>query len=344
MYRALPVGNRLCEKRNEQRRQELHREKIRTMRASVDTGEPKCLHLEHVRNNLKREQILEERYGEIDRENRILLQKMSDIMRNNNTQSSSSSSSSSGNPNGGGGGGLNRDKRRRELVRITSENQAILKRIQGAQPMYSHVHWEESNRQNTEYLRNCCEYPLVLRRGSSQKPGGSSTRGGGSSGVGLGGGNNDSSEGNKLAGYIGGSGGGTGTGAGGNGGSSGANAGGDLKYLLKEGKKIGEAYYLVEMATDGRTLTISAYDGDTQKTLELLVSEKNHRKLYREANGDYGVLASRLRVLGERLQLADPSGSVFDNAGGQQQQQQQVQKNNFTVNQGKDGSALVKLK
>lgn len=46
---------------------------------------------------------------------------------------------------------------------------------------------------------------------------------------------------------------------------------GDLKYVLKEGKKIGEAYYLVEMATDGRTLTISAYDGDTQKTLELLV-------------------------------------------------------------------------
>ena len=45
----------------------------------------------------------------------------------------------------------------------------------------------------------------------------------------------------------------------------------DLKYVLKEGKKIGAAYYLVEMATDGRTLTISAYDGDTQKTLELLV-------------------------------------------------------------------------
>jgi len=41
--------------------------------------------------------------------------------------------------------------------------------------------------------------------------------------------------------------------------------------LHTTGKKIGESYYLVEMATDGRTLTITAYDGDTQKTLELLV-------------------------------------------------------------------------
>ena len=32
----------------------------------------------------------------------------------------------------------------------------------------------------------------------------------------------------------------------------------ELQYVLKEGKKIGGAYYLVEMATDGRTLTISA--------------------------------------------------------------------------------------
>lgn len=62
--------------------QELHREKLRTMKPSIDTEEPKCLRLDHIRNNLKREQLLEERYGEIDRENRILLQKMSNIMRN----------------------------------------------------------------------------------------------------------------------------------------------------------------------------------------------------------------------------------------------------------------------
>merc|ERR1719498_2229041 len=85
----------------------------------------------------------------------------------------------------------------------------------------------------------------------------------------------------------------------------------ELRYVLKEGKKIGEGYYLVEMATDGRTMTISAYDGDTQKTLELLVNEKNHRKLYRETNGDYSAIASRLRVDGDRLILDPAGGSAY---------------------------------
>lgn len=56
------------------------------------------------------------------------------------------------------------DHRKKELMRITHENQAILKRIQRAQPMYNHVKWEESHKRNQEYLRNCCEYPLVLRK------------------------------------------------------------------------------------------------------------------------------------------------------------------------------------
>merc|ERR1719243_114009 len=85
----------------------------------------------------------------------------------------------------------------------------------------------------------------------------------------------------------------------------------ELRYVLKEGKKIGEGYYLVEMATDGRTLTISAYDGDSQKTLELLVNEKNHRKLYRETNGDYSAIAARLRVQGDRLVLEAGSSSQY---------------------------------
>merc|ERR1712118_353603 len=85
----------------------------------------------------------------------------------------------------------------------------------------------------------------------------------------------------------------------------------ELRYVLKEGKKIGEGYYLVEMATDGRTMTISAYDGDTQKTLELLVNEKNHRKLYRETNGDYSAIAARLRVDGDRLILEPAAGSAY---------------------------------
>merc|ERR1712187_742398 len=55
------------------------------------------------------------RYSEIDRENRILLKKMSEIMR------------------------------------------------QQAQPVYNHIEWEGSSKRNNTYLKNCAEYPLVLR-------------------------------------------------------------------------------------------------------------------------------------------------------------------------------------
>merc|ERR1719350_735255 len=115
------------------------------MRPLVDNKEPKVCQFDHIRCNLKREQLLEERYYQIDKENRILLQKMSDIMKN---PSYSTIRSRSGPPS------LNRDHRKMELMRITQENLGILKRIQKAQPIYNHVEWEDSRRQNTAYLRN----------------------------------------------------------------------------------------------------------------------------------------------------------------------------------------------
>merc|ERR1719446_292379 len=58
---------------------------------------------------------------------------------------------------------LNRDARKKELLRITKENQSILKRIQQAQPVYNHIEWEGNHRKQSSYLKNCAEYPLVLR-------------------------------------------------------------------------------------------------------------------------------------------------------------------------------------
>jgi len=289
MYRAIPVGNKICAKRWEQQKHEMHREKIRTMKPSIDTKEPTVCQFDHIRNNLKREQMLEERYSEIDRENRILLQKMSDIMR----QPTFSMMKEARGPNS-----LNKDYRKKELIRITQENQAILKRIQQAQPIYSHIQWEESHRRNQGYLRNSCEYPLVLKASGAGQQG---PAGKFQPAVGQ-----DSSlqAQEQLEQYmeedrkrlqdeskVGG------------GAMQPIEGEAELRYVLKEGKKIGESYYLVEMATDGRSLTISAYDGDTQQTLELLVNEKNHRKLYREASGDYSLIAGRLTVEGDRLLL-----------------------------------------
>merc|ERR1719356_853606 len=140
MFRAIPVGNKLCAERTRQKNLELHRQRIKAMKPQVDTSEPNVVHLDHLRTNLKREQLLEERYFEIDRENKILLQKMSDIMKHTTY---GGERARSGPPS------LNRDLRKMELMRITQENQAILKRIQKAQPIYNHVEWEDSYRQST---------------------------------------------------------------------------------------------------------------------------------------------------------------------------------------------------
>merc|ERR1711865_1213861 len=179
---------------------------------------------------------------------------------------------------------LNRDFRKKELLRITKENQSILSRIQQAQPIYNHVEWEGHHRRNRGYLENSCEYPLITKTrraiGASseltpledipeqtmagQAPAKASTYPGALQ---------DPIEQVDEE---------------------------DRRYVLKEGKRIGETYFLVEMSTDGRSLTISAYDGDSQSTMELVVNEKNHRKLYRETNGDYSLVASRLRIDGDR--------------------------------------------
>merc|ERR1719456_83034 len=69
---------------------------------------------------------------------------------------------------------LNRDLRKMELMRITQENQAILKRIQKAQPIYNHVEWEDSYRRSATYLKNKCEFPPMLStRGKTSSRSGS---------------------------------------------------------------------------------------------------------------------------------------------------------------------------
>jgi hypothetical protein len=180
---------------------------------------------------------------------------------------------------------MTKDARKHDLIRITQENQAILRRIQTAAPVYNHLQWEESHRRNELYLRNACEYPVVLRQQSAPTLGRSQRIPGGTM----------EKEKDKLDELL--------EAEERKEQEADAKDEEDLSSVLKEGRKIGDSYYLVEMSTDGRTLTISAYDGDTQQTLELLINEKNHRKLHRECDGDYSQLATRLAVEGDRLLL-----------------------------------------
>lgn len=290
MHRAIPVGNKACHQRIQQRNHEMHKKRVQGIRPLVDTREPGVCTLDHLRTNLKREQFLEERYFEIDRDNRILLTKMSDIMKH---PSYSQIRARSGPPS------LNRDQRKQELMRVTNENQKILKRIQLAQPIYNHIEWDEAHKRNKAYVKNSSEYPPCLGTSGRRAP----SRGGLAPLM-----PKDANR-DKFLGMEDATGGG-----GGAGGAEGGAPNDQLRYLYKQGQHIGTNYFLVEMATDGHTLAISAYDGNSQKTLELLVNEKNHRRLFRE-HGDYNRIASLLRVEGDSL-LLDAPPAAYDTGSG----------------------------
>jgi hypothetical protein len=54
---------------------------------------------------------------------------------------------------------LNREKRKRELLRITHDNQEILIRIQLRQPEYDHRKWLEDWERNQDFMDNISHYP-----------------------------------------------------------------------------------------------------------------------------------------------------------------------------------------
>ena len=54
---------------------------------------------------------------------------------------------------------LNREARRRHLIKITQENQAILRRLQAKQATYSVERWEKEYHHNSLYRDNVSQQP-----------------------------------------------------------------------------------------------------------------------------------------------------------------------------------------
>jgi hypothetical protein len=151
--KSMPRANKVLEDKWVKHCQQLHRRKLKEMKSRVDTTPPMttrrvhllflffcacCNILEsmetalilvvifdrlvHLSNNLKRQQLDEERYSQIERENYLLLDKMSYIM----THPQLLDEKYMGAPVTYGKS-LNKEFRKRELMRITEENQVIFK-------------------------------------------------------------------------------------------------------------------------------------------------------------------------------------------------------------------------
>ena len=141
----------------------MHREKLKSIKKRHKggiMGKPK--QHPHMRRNLKREQMMEERFATIEKENRILLEKMSSIMQkswiDNDGESLPKPRS------------LQKTQRKFELQRITRENDFILKRIQQREPTYSAAEWERDRKVNERYVRNIVEYTDGAGMGKNRSP------------------------------------------------------------------------------------------------------------------------------------------------------------------------------
>ncbi|EDO45251.1 predicted protein [Nematostella vectensis] len=152
MHRAYqpitPANNKLLKQRWDMSRYDTHRRKVQSAAAVIDNKAPQTYM--HLHLKLKKLQVEEERNATIERDNRILLEKMSYTMRTKGRVD---------NRNDYEHKSLNKTKRQRELLRVTHENQAILKRIASKEPHYNHLQWEDEWQINETYMDNIAKYP-----------------------------------------------------------------------------------------------------------------------------------------------------------------------------------------
>ncbi|XP_067948453.1 sperm axonemal maintenance protein CFAP97D1-like [Watersipora subatra] len=144
----LPTHNKLLQAKWDTTYYNEHRKKVREAAPMVDTRAPQTYM--HLHLKLKKLQLEEERLATIERDNRILLEKMSYIMRTQGRVD---------NRNNYEYKSLNREKRQRELLRVTRENQAVLQRIINRKPEYDRGQWQKDWDDNLKFMDSISAYP-----------------------------------------------------------------------------------------------------------------------------------------------------------------------------------------
>lgn len=88
MYRVQPVQSKFIEKKLNTLQHEYHSRRMRDVKSCLDERAQGSMQAQALANrpklprNYKKEALMEARFTEIERENRILLEKMTEIMKN----------------------------------------------------------------------------------------------------------------------------------------------------------------------------------------------------------------------------------------------------------------------
>ncbi|XP_058858748.1 sperm axonemal maintenance protein CFAP97D1-like [Acipenser ruthenus] len=132
---------------------EAHRNSVKKVKAVVDNKAPRTYLHFHIK--MKKMQMEQERLAAIERDNRLLIEKMAHIM---------STTGRVENWNDYESKSLNIGLRHRELVKITLENHAILRRINNQKPIYNHSKWIDNFQTTRGYIANITKYPDVSKK------------------------------------------------------------------------------------------------------------------------------------------------------------------------------------
>ena len=156
MHRSQAVASQRCTDRVNERNYNAHRTRLASMKPSIDIKPPKMY--PHLYQKLKKAQLEEERCATIERDNRTLVKRMTEIMHRPGIDSKRPAGVVSS---------LNHVRRKQELERVTRENHALLKRIQERQPTYNHLQWEQDREQNEALCERICKFPYRPGHGGS---------------------------------------------------------------------------------------------------------------------------------------------------------------------------------
>lgn len=143
-----PVASKLLQKRWDEKHFDDHRKAVNHVRPEIDSTPP--VTFMHLHLKLKKLQLEEERLATIERDNRILLEKMSHTMRNKGQLDNINSAVPKS---------LSKGRRERELLRITRENMNMLKRIAYKKPAISRAKHEEDWKENLHFMSNISSFP-----------------------------------------------------------------------------------------------------------------------------------------------------------------------------------------
>lgn len=291
MYRGLPTGSKLLAKKWQEKERQIHRDRLRNVKPTIDFKKP--TKFKHLKSRAKKEQMLEDRYTEIERENRILLEKMTSIMQKPNRTTTSFSTDRFGPQTANPAKSLNRASRKQELLKITLENQAILRRLQDKGSNYNVAKWEHEHSERQELLKNISEYNYEMGKTKMRKGFNNSEAGGTAyRPKSLGPRQTWRSKNHtaKTAPIV-----------------KQAEALDENRIVhYKKGKQLGNGYYIVEISSNSNSLFIAAYDVESTESFLITLPEKRASEIMVEFENNYELMASSLQVMNKRLYLLNP--------------------------------------